>query len=113
MEFSFCSDYFHFKVLPDVTTHCNRWLCGFVQKVFAEHKVARSQCEKDSAAWRLHVLGTRGETLRDLTGKEKKRKTSAEEDRPMCLAPYDPSARTFATTFKLSVRLGLVGISSF
>lgn len=42
--------------------------------------------------------------------REKKRKTSTEEDRLECLAPHDASARTVATTFKLSVWLGLVGI---
>lgn len=86
-------------------------------RFFAEHKVVRSPCEKDSAARRLHVLRTRWETLRDLTTKEKKsrekkRKTFTEEDRPKCLAPHDASARTVATTFKLGVWFGLVGIFS-
>lgn len=47
-----------------------------------------------------------GQPWRDLTTKEqrrreRKRKTSTEEDRPECLAPHDASARTVAATFKL------------
>lgn len=58
--------------LQEMTTHCNRWLRRFVRKVFAEHKVVRSQYGKDSAARRLHVLGTRCETLCDLIEKKSK-----------------------------------------
>lgn len=92
----------------------------FVRKVFffflQNTRSCASQCEKDSAARRLHVLRTWWEILRDLTrkGKAKQRKERPPRRRiDLCLAPHDPSARMVATTFKLSNRLRLVGISSF
>lgn len=108
----FCYDYFFSRIAADQRK---------LQQIVGDCLYGRfSQNTRSCARCVKRTLRLGGSKCSELAGqpcvispqktREKKRKTSTEEDRLECLAPHDASARTVATTFKLSVWLGLVGI---